>query len=511
MKKIALISVADKTGLTQLGLSLQARGWTLIASGGTARALSQAGVKVQEVSSFTGSPEILDGRVKTLHPYIHGGILARRDRPEHLEQLEDLGCSPIDMVVVNLYPFEESWKEDRAPEDMVENIDIGGVALLRAAAKNWGSVLVVSDPGQYPEVLERLETGQADEPFRRRLAARAFRQTSYYDSLISWYLMEATHLPDAPLTLPLGSRASLKYGENPHQGAALYRHPWGGGDQLAFSAHLSGPELSFNNYQDAQAAWELVLDLPEPACAAVKHATPCGAALAESTAQAFRQARDADPLSIFGGIVAFNQTVDEEAAREMGEILLDVVLAPGFTPEALALLGEKKRLKVLEVSHQGTKTWPGGRWSLSGIGGGLLLQDPDPGYLPPAEWKTVTRREPTAEELEDLKFALAVVKHVRSNAIVLARNLVTTGIGGGQVNRVEACRLAVRSAGQRAQGSVLASDAFFPFADTLEVAAEAGVTALIQPGGSVRDADSIEAADRHGLAMIFTGRRHFKH
>lgn len=512
MTKTALISVSDKTGLTRLGTSLEGLGWRILASGGTARALSEAGIAVEAISGVTGFPEILGGRVKTLHPKIHGGILARRDQPGDMGELDDFDIPSIDLVVVNLYPFEQAWKDGLTPPDMVENIDIGGVALLRAAAKNSDHVLVAVEPAQYEGLISRLEKGEVDREFRRELAAGAFRHTAYYDSLIAWYLSRSGDVPPAPLTVPLAAQEPLKYGENPHQKAALYRYPWGGGGDLAFSEKLRGPDLSYNNYQDAQAAWELASELPQPACVAVKHATPCGVALGGTAAEAFGGARDADPVSIFGGIVAFNCTVDQEAASATQDVMLDVLVAPDFTSEALEILSQKRRLKILRTKAGASGDgWPGGSYRLASVGGGLLLQEADPGISDAADWRTVTQRQPTEAEISDMRFALTVVKHVRSNAIVMAQAGATTGIGGGQVNRVEACRLAARQAGERAVGSVLASDAFFPFADTLEVAASAGVTAVIQPGGSVRDEESIQAADRHGMAMVFTGRRHFKH
>ncbi len=512
MTRRALISVANKRGLSELGRGLDSLGWEVVASGGTAAALRDAGVPAVEVATITGFPEVLEGRVKTLHPAIHAGILARRDQPGDLEELDRHRLGAFDLVAVNLYPFQDVWQAGGDPAAMFENIDIGGVTLIRAAAKNHRHVLVAVDPADYGELLDRIERGAEDEAhYRSHLAARAFGYTAYYDSLVSWYMSPSTGPPIAPSALPVSERVELSYGENPHQQAALYLDPWGTGG-AARATVLAGPPLSYNNYQDADAAWSLVCRFGGPAAVAVKHATPCGAAVAEQLATAFALARQADPVSIFGGIVALNRTVDEETVAAMDDLVLDLLIAPDYQERALQLLSTRRRLRVLRAQPlDAGSSWPGSRWQTRSVGGGTLMQlsDQQPGSR--SNWTTVTRREPTPQEFDDLDFAWTVVGHVRSNAIVLAASGATTGIGGGQVNRVEACRIAVRGAGDAAPGSVLASDAFIPFPDTVEVAAEAGVSAVIQTGGSVRDDDVIAAADRLGVAMVFTGMRHFKH
>jgi phosphoribosylaminoimidazolecarboxamide formyltransferase/IMP cyclohydrolase len=499
----ALLSVYDKTGLTDLARGLARLGFELVSTGGSCRHLERAGLAVTQVSDVTGFPEILSGRVKTLHPAIHGGILARREA-EHLAELSAHGIAPVDVVAVNLYPFREAVADGVSFEGALEKIDIGGPAMLRAAAKNYPHVLAVVDPEDYPEVLEKLEQGTADEPFRRRLAAKAFAHTAAYDAAITRYL--GGEFAGEQTALELTKLSDLRYGENPHQQASLWRLGSERGPVIDAEV-LQGKAMSYNNYQDAEAAWELLRALSEPSAVAVKHANPCGVASAEDALRAFERARDADPVSIFGGIVAVNREVDEALAERLSEVFLEVVLAPAYTAGALARLAKKKNLRLLKVGEDGGAA----KFDLRRVRGGLLVQDFDEATLDDAEPKVVSEREPTEAEWADLRFAWTVVKFVKSNAIVLAKDKVTVGIGAGQVSRIWATEQAITRAGERAAGAVLASDAFFPFADSVRAAAAAGVTAVIQPGGSVRDDEVIAAANELGLAMVATGMRHFRH
>ena len=534
-RRRALISVSDKRGIVEFARGLVALGFEIVSTGGTAAALREH-VPVTAVSDVTGFPEILDGRVKTLHPAVHGGILARRDRPEHMAALAGLSIAPIDVVAVNLYPFVDTVRRPGCSfAEAVEQIDIGGPAMVRAAAKNHAHVWVVVNPDRYGEVLEALThpDDEAAAHLRLVLAQEAFAHTAAYDAAIAAYLerqldgageaaaREAAgaatgaagdgagrfpHVWPLPLVLAQG----LRYGENPHQAAAFYVESPPPPGTIAAAEQLQGKELSFNNIQDAHAALEMVREFDRPAVAAVKHTNPCGLALADTVADAFARARDADPVSIFGGIVAANRVIDGAAAALMRELFLEVIVAPDFTPEARAILAGRPNLRLLRV-----QPWapPGPAWDYKRVGGGLLVQEADwrPEGLDPAREQVVTRRAPTPEEWAQLEFAWKVVKHVKSNAIVLARDFVTIGVGAGQMNRVTAARLAIEQAGERARGAVLASEAFFPFPDVVETAAAAGITAIVQPGGSRRDADSIAAADAAGIAMVFTGRRHFRH
>lgn len=515
----ALLSVSDKRGLAEFARGLAGLGVEILSTGGTASLLAEAGVQVVPVSQVTGFPEILGGRVKTLHPMIHGGILARRDNPSHLKQLEELGIGPIDLVAVNLYPFRRTVETPGTTlEVALENIDIGGPTLVRAAAKNHPGVLVVVNPDRYGEILRRLQDGQdLDGQFRLELAAEAFRHTAAYDALIATHLTSLTGEGEdarfpAELTLTWEKASELRYGENPHQRAAFYRQVPPDPYSLAGATQLQGKELSFNNINDAYAALALVRELPSPAAVAVKHTNPCGVAQGDSVLQAYRLAHAADPVSIFGGVVAFNQVVDGDTAHALAEIFLEIVLAPGFTAKAREILGSKKNLRLLEIAPP-----PGGagRWTgpldLKRVSGGLLVQEADLPVANPDVWKTVTKRQPTAAELADLAFAWTVVKHVKSNAIVLAHAACTTGIGAGQMNRIDSARIAIEAAGDKAAVSVLASDAFFPFPDVVAAAAAAGVRAIAQPGGSIRDEESIRRADELGVSMVFTGVRHFRH
>ena len=516
MQKRALLSVSDKTGILDLARGLLAHGYELISTGGTASALAQAGIPRIEVSELTGFPECLDGRVKTLHPAVHGGLLARRDHPGHLEQLAGLGIAPIDILAVNLYPFKQTiMRPGVTLEDAVENIDIGGPTMLRAAAKNWRDVAVLCDPTDYPALLEELSGGGLSGELRARLALKVFEHTAAYDALIAGFLRE--RLPGAPsfpaqLTLTYEKAQDMRYGENPHQQAAFYRETgatWQG--VLAGAEQLHGKELSYNNINDAAGALDLLKELggERPCAVAVKHANPCGVGLGESLLEAYTRAHDADSVSIFGGIVALGREVDALTAAEMCKIFLEVVIAPGYTPEALEVFAAKKNIRLLALPGLLSPNSPA-MLDAKKVAGGLLVQQLDafPEEAPP---KTVTQRAPTPEESEQLAFAWKVAKHVKSNGIVLAKGWRTVGIGPGQTNRVTALELAARYAGKEARGSVLASDAFFPFGDCAELARKIGVTAIIQPGGSLRDEDSIAACNAAGIAMVFTGRRHFKH
>ncbi len=503
----ALLSVSDKAGIVDLARALAGHGVSIVSSGGTARALREAGVGVTPVPDVTGAPEILDGRVKTLHPKIHGGILADRRKREHLDQLAEQGIEPIDLVVCNLYPFERTVAHPAVTEeDAVEQIDIGGPAMVRAAAKNFHSVAVVVNPERYPSILQELsETGGISLETRRRLALEAFQHTGAYDAAIASYLagIERELFPDRILIA--GTKLmDLRYGENSHQSAAFYANrgaPMG----LAAAEQLHGKELSYNNLLDTDAAWRLAQDLDGPGAAIVKHSNPCGVAVADDLAAAFRRAFECDTKSAFGGIVALTRPCDGATAREISEIFIEVVVAPGFDHDALEVLTAKKNLRILKAAGYSMP-----ELDVRRVAGGFLLQTPDPRDLA-EDAKVVTRAEPTEEQWRDLRFAWVVAKHVKSNAIVLAKDLMAVGVGAGQMSRVESTELAARRAGERAAGTVCASDAFFPFRDGLDAAVEAGAVAVIQPGGSVRDDEVIDAADEHGIPMVFTGRRHFRH
>ncbi|KGQ20867.1 bifunctional phosphoribosylaminoimidazolecarboxamide formyltransferase/IMP cyclohydrolase [Thermus filiformis] len=494
----ALLSVSDKRGLLDFARGLLGLGFRLLATGGTYRALKEAGLPVTYISEFTGFPEVLEGRVKTLHPKVHAGLLAR---PDQEEELRALGLERIGVLAVNLYPFREAVARGATFQEALEQVDIGGPAMLRAAAKNHPAVLPVCDPEDYPRVLEALKEGPTPE-FRRALARKAFAHTAAYDAAIAEWL-SGEKFPEEKF-LVLRREAPLRYGENPHQEAALYR-VLGEEGPLMGARVLQGKAMSFNNYLDAEAAWNLVSEFAEPACVAVKHQNPCGVALGDTPLEAYRKAHEADPVSIFGGIVALNRPVDGPTAQAMRDVFLEVVLAPAFSEEALAAFASKKNLRLLEVPFFAQ----GPYLDLRRLRGGLLLQDAD--TLDPASFRVVTQKAPEEALWPDLLFAWKVVKHVRSNAIVVAKGGMTLGIGVGQTNRLAAARHALEAAGERARGAVLASDAFFPFDDVVRLAASQGVAAIIQPGGSVRDEDSIRAADELGLAMVFTGVRHFRH
>ena len=517
----ALISVSDKTGLVDFATYLAEQGVEILSTGGTAKAMADAGISVTEVADHTGSPEILDGRVKTLHPKIHGGILGRRDLESHAAQMEEHGIAPIDLVVVNLYPFEATVERGAPFDDCVENIDIGGPALIRAAAKNHDHVAIVTDPAQYEEVRADMMAGNGatSHALRRTLAEAAYARTAAYDAAIANWFAGQRNEPFADRLL-VGGRLQqrLRYGENPHQQAALYV---GGPARpgVASAAQLQGKELSYNNLNDTDAAFELVAEFADPACAIIKHANPCGVAIGADPAAAYRDALACDPVSAFGGIIALNRALDAATAEEIAKIFVEVIIAPEATEEARALLANKKNLRILLTDGMPDPAADG--MTVKSIAGGYLLQSRDSGRITEADLKVATRRAPSAQETRDLLFAFTICKHVKSNAIVYATAGRTVGIGAGQMSRVDSSRMAALKARDAAAaagadepetiGSVVASDAFFPFADGLLAAVEAGATAVIQPGGSMRDEEVIAAADEAGIAMVFTGMRHFRH
>ena len=510
MKKRALISVSNKENLIPFAKKIEQLGYEILSTGGTLKLLEEAGVTAKPVESVTGFPEILDGRVKTLHPYIHGGLLAKRDEETHLQALKEHGISPIDIVVVNLYPFKETVTKEHVTEaEIIENIDIGGPTMLRAAAKNFKDVIVVVDPADYDEVADHMEKGTLDINIRKRLAAKVFRHTAHYDALIAKYFNDTTdELFPENYTVTYEKVQDLRYGENPHQKAAFYEDVQHRGVSFATAKQLHGKELSFNNIQDANAALEIVSEYDEPAVVAVKHMNPCGIGIADNLSTAFKRAYDADPVSIFGGIIACNREVDRATAEQMHEIFLEIVMAPRFTDEALEVLTQKKNIRLLELAGMDQSE---SMQKITTVKGGILVQTSDDGRVTEEDLQVVTNRKPTVEEIEDLLFTWKAVKHVKSNAIVLGKNKQTIGIGAGQMNRVGAAKIAIEQAGEKANGAVLASDAFFPMPDTVEEAAKAGITAIIQPGGSKRDQDSIDVCNEHGIAMVFTNMRHFKH
>jgi phosphoribosylaminoimidazolecarboxamide formyltransferase / IMP cyclohydrolase len=504
----ALVSVSDKTGIVDFVRELKNFNVEIISTGGTAKALRDAGIAVRDISDVTGFPEMMDGRVKTLHPRVHGGLLALRDNPDHVAAMEQHGIEPIDMVVVNLYPFAETIaRAGVTREEAIEQIDIGGPAMIRSAAKNAASVAVVVDPTQYPALIEELHqnAGSISIPFLQHLATDAFRQTAQYDAMVSAYLAGSEADFPTVFTSTFTKVTDLRYGENPHQRAALYKSRSDEG--LATAAILSGKEMSFNNYVDADAAWQLVNDFHDTACAIIKHTNPAGVGLAETTAEAYKKALATDPVSAFGGIVAFNRRVDLAAAQEVTKIFTEVVIAPDYDADALELLRTKKNLRVIRMNDVKQNN----ELELRQISGGMLVQTKDVHELRREDLKVVTKRAPTDKEIRALLFAWTVCKHTKSNAIVYARADQTVGVGAGQMSRVDSVKIGAMRAQLPVAGSVLASDAFFPFRDGLDEAARHGITAVIEPGGSVRDDEVIAAANEHGLAMVFTGVRHFKH
>jgi len=512
--KRALISVSDKTGIVDLAKGLEALGAEILSTGGTAKALRDAGVKVTDVAAYTGSPEILDGRVKTLHPKIHGGLLGRRSVPAHVDQMKQHNIGPIDVVVVNLYPFEATISKPDCPfEDAIENIDIGGPSMLRSAAKNHEDVFVVVDPADYPRVLEAAKGTGDTKALRRELAMKVFQHTARYDGVIAGYLERqiqgAAKFPKM-LSLQYELAETLRYGENPHQQGAFYRELHSQEPSVSRGRILHGKAMSYNNFLDANSALELAKEYDDTAVAIIKHNNPCGVALGATPVEAYVKARETDPVSAFGGVIAFNRPVDLAAAKEITSTFVEVVVAPGFADDALAELKRKKDLRLLDVGPLIKVTQEG--YDLKKLVGGLIVQDRDLGALADLRSLTVpTVRKPTDEEFAACAFAWKVCKHVKSNAIIYAKPGQTVGIGAGQMSRVDSVKLAAMKAQIPVKGCVMASDAFFPFRDGLDAAAQAGITAVIQPGGSIRDAEIVKAADEHGMAMILTGMRHFRH
>ncbi len=524
--KTALISVSDKTGVVDFARDLAALGVRLLSTGGTARLLADAGLAVTEVAEITGFPEMLDGRVKTLHPRIHGGLLARRDLPEHMAAIKQHGIDAIDMLIVNLYPFAKATaRAECTLEDAIENIDIGGPAMLRAAAKNWSGVAVIIEPADYERVLTELRAGDITRATKFMLARKVFAHTAAYDGMISNYLSSLQPGAEesegavpvrepypAVYSLQLSKTQDMRYGENPHQSAAFYREALPAAGTLASWTQLQGKALSYNNIADADAAWECVKTFDAPACVIVKHANPCGVAVGASLVEAYGKAWKTDPASAFGGILAFNRPLDEATARQIGDNkqFVEVLIAPHVTPEARAILAPKQNVRVLEVALGKEAN----AMDFKRVGGGMLLQSPDTKNVAPSELRVVTKRAPTAQQMDDLMFAWKVAKFVKSNAIVFCAGGMTLGVGAGQMSRVDSARIARIKAGNAdlsLKGSAVASDAFFPFRDGLDVVIDEGASCVIQPGGSMRDDEVIAAAVERGIAMVFTGTRHFRH
>ncbi|MGE5630341.1 MAG: bifunctional phosphoribosylaminoimidazolecarboxamide formyltransferase/IMP cyclohydrolase [Caulobacteraceae bacterium] len=513
MIRRALISVSDKTGIVDFAKELAKSGIEIISTGGTAKALQEAGIKVTGISEVTGFPECLDGRVKTLHPKIHGGLLAIRDNEEHMNKLKELDINTIDMVVVNLYPFRKTIeKEGVELAEAIENIDIGGPSMLRAAAKNYKYVTVVVDPADYEPVLNEVKAeGDTSGSTRFKLAAKVFSHTASYDTLIASYLWEKADMPKYPdtVTMTFEKVQDLRYGENPHQSAAYYKEMKTVPGSITNAVQLHGKELSYNNIGDANAALETLKEFRKPAAVAVKHANPCGVGTGNSIYEAYMKAYEGDPVSIFGGIIALNREVDEKTATEIGKIFVEIIIAPSYSEEALNILKSKKNIRIMQLND--IASLPDGDIEIKKVGGGILIQDADWQDFDLADIKNVTDKKPTDTEMQDMLFAWKVVKHVKSNAIVVAKDGKTLGIGPGQTNRIWSAEMSLERAGEKVKGAVIASDAFFPFGDVVEAAAKAGITAIIQPGGSVRDQDSINECNKGGIAMVFTGVRHFKH
>ncbi len=507
----ALISVSDKTGVAAFAAALSRLGWEIIATGGTQRLLEQQGVKTIGISEVTGFPEICDGRVKTLHPKVHGGLLARRDLPSHLAALKENGIEFIDLVCVNLYPFAATIaKEGVTMEEAVENIDIGGPSMLRSAAKNWKDVTVVCDPGDYGRVIDEIShEGNTKPETRLMLSAKAYTHTAQYDTMIARYMRAQAGLPEK-LFLEYDLKQPLRYGENPHQDARFFAACKPESFSLAFARQIQGKEMSYNNIQDANAALNIVRDFPEPFCVALKHMNPCGAAVGATIEEAWQAAYEADKVSIYGGIVAVNRELTAEVAAGMKPIFLEIVIAPSFSPEALDILSTKKNLRVLQVDMTPCSTAP---MQYVGVNGGMLVQQLDVAVEKVDASMCVTRVRPTEAQLRDLDFGWRIVKHVKSNAIAVVRDGHTLGIGAGQMNRVGSAEIALKEAQAAGftEGLILASDGFLPFGDTVALAAQYGVAAIIQPGGSIRDEESIQKADELDITMLFTGVRHFKH
>lgn len=510
--KRALISVSDKTGVVEFARELHNHGVEIISTGGTMKTLKEAGIPVKYVSEVTGFPEIMDGRVKTLNPYIHGGILAIRDNPAHVEAMETHNITGIDMVVVNLYPFRQTIEKPGVSlEDAVENIDIGGPAMIRAASKNFKYVTVVVNPARYNDILRQLaEEGTISAEFRMGLAKEAFNHTAEYDACIAGYL--AGQLGEGQFAdtvhLVYEKVQPLRYGENPQQQAAFYREKHFTGSGVANARQLHGKELSFNNIVDVESAYSIVAEFDEPAAAIIKHTNPCGTGVGRNLVEAYEKAYSADPVSAFGGIIGLNREVDVVTAVQISKLFIEAVIAPSYSEDALAILSKKQniRLLVADTLENGCK-----QVDIKTVSGGMLIQERDMSVESSEDMKVVTKRQPSSEEWAQLMLAWKVVKHVKSNAIIVAGDHQTLGVGAGQMNRVGAAAIALQQAGEKTKGAVMSSDAFLPFRDTVDVAAKAGITAIIQPGGSMRDDESIQAADEHGIAMVFTSTRHFKH
>lgn len=509
----ALLSVSDKTGIVEFARELENLGVTIISTGGTHKKLEESGIAVTGISDVTGFPECLDGRVKTLHPAVHGGILAMRDKPEHMKQLADLGIETIDIVAINLYPFKETiLKPGVTLEDAIENIDIGGPTMLRSAAKNHKDVVVICDPADYETVIDELKKNKTvSYDTKYRLALKVFQHTAAYDAMISDYLRKqiGAELPDN-LTMTFEKVQELRYGENPHQKASYYKEIQPADGSLVKAQQLHGKELSFNNINDTNGALAALREFSEPTVVAVKHANPCGVGTGRDIYTAYKRAYDCDPTSIFGGIVAANRPIDKATAEEINKIFIEIVIAPDFTDEAMEILTQKKNIRLLKLPDIENKE-AAGEIDIKKVSGGLLVQGVDDILFDENALNVVTDRAPTEKEMEDLRLAMKVVKHIKSNGIVIAKDQATVGIGPGQVNRIWAVENAIRQANTSLEGSVLASDAFFPFDDCVTAAAKAGVAAIIQPGGSIRDQESIDKANELGIAMVFCGIRHFKH
>ena len=514
MIKRALISVSDKTGIVELAKELGNHGVEIISTGGTAKTLSEAGLKVINISDITGFPECLDGRVKTLHPKVHGGLLAIRDNKEHMKQIKELGIEPIDMVIINLYPFKKTILQGHVElEEAIENIDIGGPTMLRAAAKNYQDVVVIVDPSDYAMVLQELKVSKdISIKTKFKLAYKVFEHTSHYDTLIAKYLREKLGEEFFPETLSLTFEKvqDMRYGENPHQKAVFYKEVGANVGCITSAKQIHGKELSYNNINDTNGALELLKEFDEPTVIAVKHANPCGVASAETIYAAYLKTYEADPISIFGGVIAANREIDAKTAEEINKIFIEIIVAPSFTEEAVKILSQKKNIRVLQLDNISAKL-PDGTYDMKKAAGGLLVQNYNNELINMEELVCATEKKPTPEELEDLVFAMKVVKHTKSNGIALAKSKQSLGVGPGQTNRIMAAKIAIEYGGERTKGAVLASDAYFPFSDCVEAAAAAGISAIIQPGGSVRDQESIEACNKNGIAMMFTGMRHFKH
>jgi len=511
MKKRALLSVSDKTHLIDLAKTLIDHQYELISTGGTKKSLQEAGLPVLGIEAVTGFPEMLDGRVKTLHPLVHGGLLFKRNDPTHVAQVEQAHIQPIDVVVVNLYPFQKTIeKADCTIEEAIENIDIGGPSMLRSAAKNHQDVTVLCDPSDYDAFKQNLnDQGETSFAFRQAMAAKVYRTTAAYDALIAQYMntLIGIETPER-ITETFVLKQALRYGENPHQKASFYATPFAEANSIASAIQLHGKELSYNNIQDGAAALQLLSEFDQPCVVALKHTNPCGVGLSDNAYASWRKAYEADMTSIFGGVVAFNREVDERIAKELSEIFLEIVLAPSFTDTALAILSQKKNIRLMKTSNVATKPYSR---TIVRVAGGLLVQDTDTISAHSETLKCVTLIQSTPDQLNDALFGEKIVKHVKSNAIVIVKDGQTLGIGAGQMNRVGAAEIALKQAKDKAKGATLASDAFFPMNDTVALAAQYGIACIIQPGGSIKDSDSIKACDEAGIAMVFTGERHFKH